>query len=124
LPNYFADLHPPGRGGDISQFLGNASAPLHVTGHIDSAVTWHGGYGKDLEVLRQIRELHDYTYDPWYWFTWEGGAMKVTVRNLDLIWPSEGDPIVLYDLELKEYNGSNASYPYQNYYDRGWGVGP
>jgi hypothetical protein len=114
-------LEPPGRLGDITQYLGSKSSPITVTGSIDSGTGWHDGWGEDLGILLKI--CHESNTNVFQWFTCDVPKVKfkVTVDDWD-IGSDGGDAAILsYVLNLSEYRRGDASG--EAYWER-WGTYP
>lgn len=82
--NNYAKLKPPGRQGDIKQWMGADSPMLELTGDMDTRTTWKDSLTYIGQPLIDIFVNAD--TEPWQWFTCETPNVncKVVLEDLDL----------------------------------------
>jgi len=108
MENNYVKLSPPGRVGDIHQYLGMSSPPFRVVGGIDTSTAWHDTQGWDAELLQRI--FHEISTNPWQWFTSDFGSCKVVPIKLHLSESAdEPDWMKTYEMDFEKYSLSSGS---------------
>lgn len=84
----YAHLHPPGREGEISQYLGSLSPTIKITGDMMSGESWGSPMG---EVMYKLfhPDQGAYTTEPWQYFT--SDLINCKVAPLDFYPSQEAD---------------------------------
>lgn len=118
LRNVYADLHPPGRVGTITQYMGMESPVIRLSGKIDTNVDEDSGWGVPLlDKLYYI--FHEAHTDPWQWFSTGGLAdaehperfinCKVTPRNFKFDLDKDSESYRAWSVELRKYDKSSGA---------------
>jgi len=103
-----------GRIGDMSQYGGEESPIIHLSGDIDQATTWHGDTTMDAEKM--YRMCRDAYADPWQWFTSDLIHCKVTPRRFTIGQYGNKDAVKSWSLDLKKYSlGNEGNYAWEFY---------
>ena len=95
--NVFADLHPFGRIGDISQYGGMANPVIVLEGTMDTNTLWGSPKGEYL-----IQALFEQCNDPWQVFESDLGNFKVTLRGLHIAKNTRDETQRTWRLELQK----------------------
>jgi len=106
LQNIYADLEIPGRVGSVTQFLGQSSPTIRLTGSMENWQNWGVSpkYGEPL--FKALLEMHK---DPWQWFTSDLINCKVTVRSFGPSKRAASRTQREWTLELKKYDLSSGN---------------
>jgi len=100
LENLYADLHPPGRGGDISQYQGSQSPIITIRGNMDLA-DWGTPKGQYLMKAWDMRTA------PFQWFSSNEIKCKVTPRVFTPNYTTP-KPTFTADMKFKSLSNLNA----------------
>lgn len=102
ISNVYADHQIPGRGGNISQYLGLDSPLLILRGKMDENTGWHGDTTLDGGGLYEVtREMFQ---NPWQWLTSDLINCKVTIRNFEIVQDATASAQKTWELTLKKYD--------------------
>lgn len=105
--NVYVDLHPPGRLGEHSQYMGMKSPEIRLNGKMDTDAGWEGAAGITGEALYIL--LKSAENDVWNWFTSDLLNCKMTVRDLNLNQEADSKSQRVWDMLLKMANISGGT---------------
>jgi len=105
LTNVYADLTPPTRVGDVTQYLAMNSPIIRLTGKIDvDTSNWGSPYGEYLLYI-----WREACSDPWQWFTSDLINCKVTPRAFHISQSSDSKALRVWNCELRKYDKSSGA---------------